>query len=328
MKNEKMLSLALKISQGQERALAQALTVVDNRQPGYQDLIKALYNKGSKARLLGITGPPGAGKSSLTRSIVHRYLTEGKKVGVILIDPSSPFSGGALLGDRVRMMDLAGLENVFIRSMASKGALGGLSPATMDAVYLMEAFGCTDIIIETVGVGQSEVDIVGSADTVLVVLMPKIGDEVQALKAGLMEIGDIFVINKADQDGADSLLALLKNMATLENDSNQLWEKPFIKTSALKEWGVEELITAINAHQKYLTTTNQGNKRRLNRSELAVNTHLEARLRQMFIAPIQQLTDYKELIKKVEAKDLAPTDCAEELMGRVLSRFRREQNEN
>lgn len=199
------MDLVKELLNGSRLALARAITAVESEYDEAIDIMKAIYPKTGHARILGVTGAPGAGKSTLTDKIVKQYLQQGKKIGIVAVDPTSPFSGGAILGDRIRMNDLTLNENVFIRSMGTRGSLGGLSKKTSDAVKLMDAFGMDLVIIETVGVGQSEVDIVKNADSVLVVLVPGLGDDIQAIKAGILEIGDVFAINKADRDGCDKL---------------------------------------------------------------------------------------------------------------------------
>ncbi|MDU6063437.1 MAG: methylmalonyl Co-A mutase-associated GTPase MeaB, partial [Veillonella sp.] len=209
------MDLVKGLFEGSRLALARSITAVENEYDNAIDIMKAIYPKTGNARILGITGAPGAGKSTLTDKVVKHYLDQGKKIGIVAIDPTSPFSGGAILGDRIRMNDLTLNENVFIRSMGTRGSLGGLSKKTADVVKLMDAFGMDLVIIETVGVGQSEVDIVKNADTTLVVLVPGLGDDIQAIKAGILEIGDVFAINKADRDGCDRLNVEIEMMLDL-----------------------------------------------------------------------------------------------------------------
>ncbi|MDU5647286.1 MAG: methylmalonyl Co-A mutase-associated GTPase MeaB, partial [Veillonella sp.] len=221
------MDLVKGLFEGSRLALARSITAVENEYENAIDIMKAIYPKTGNARILGITGAPGAGKSTLTDKVVKHYLDQGKKIGIVAIDPTSPFSGGAILGDRIRMNDLTLNENVFIRSMGTRGSLGGLSKKTADVVKLMDAFGMDLIIIETVGVGQSEVDIVKNADTTLVVLVPGLGDDIQAIKAGILEIGDVFAINKADRDGCDRLNVEIEMM--LDLDSREVKWRPPIK---------------------------------------------------------------------------------------------------
>ena len=241
------MDLIKELLEGSRLALARSITAVENEYDNAIDIMKAIYPRTGNARILGITGAPGAGKSTLTDKVVKHYLEQGKRIGIVAVDPTSPFSGGAILGDRIRMNDLTLNENVFIRSMGTRGSLGGLSKKTADVVKLMDAFGMDLVIIETVGVGQSEVDIVKNADTTLVVLVPGLGDDIQAIKAGILEIGDVFAINKADRDGCDKLNVEIEMM--LDLDSRELdWRPPIKRTIASKDVGVDELVEALDEH--------------------------------------------------------------------------------
>lgn len=239
---EKMLA-------GDKRALARLMTYVDNRHSDLLELMATIHKHAGRASRLGITGPPGAGKSSLVDKLIGRFRHEGKKVGVVAIDPSSPFSGGAVLGDRIRMQAHNADEGVFIRSLGSRGAHGGLSRATRDIVELLDAFGSDVVMVETVGVGQTELDIMSLAHTTLVVLVPESGDTIQTMKAGLMEIADIFVVNKADREGADKIYSELKSLSHMYSSA---WPVPVIKTVATTGAGVAEILTAIGGHEKSL----------------------------------------------------------------------------
>lgn len=242
-----MRSLLTALLQGSTRALARCITLVENEASGYEALLADLPTN-DHTRVIGITGPPGAGKSTLVNGLIELLLEQGKKVGIIAVDPSSPFNYGALLGDRVRMAQHFNNDNVFIRSMASRGALGGLSPRIIEVSDLMKAAGFDYLFIETVGVGQSEVEIAGIATTTVVVVVPEAGDEIQTMKAGLMEIADIFVVNKADRDNAD---AFVKNLRILAHSRVQ--ETAVLKTVATTNEGLRELIQAIDQHQLQLT---------------------------------------------------------------------------
>jgi len=273
---------------GEERALSRAITLVENESKGFERLLRAVHDRLGRARRLGITGPPGAGKSTLVAALAKLWLDRGLTVGVIAVDPTSPFTGGALLGDRVRMNELATARGAFIRSMASRGSTGGLATATGEAADLMDAFGFERIILETLGVGQSELAIAGSADSTTVVLVPESGDSIQAMKAGLMEVADLFVINKADRPGADRLDKEIEVMMAIRKgnalrgipshhhgvrvalrpepeppaDEAAGWEVPVLQTVASTGQGVEELAVALDEHFEQLEKSGSLEERR------------------------------------------------------------------
>ncbi len=250
------------IRSGNLRALSRAITAVENRTEASQELLKALFEYSGHARVVGLTGSPGAGKSTLVDALAAQYRKRKQTVGIIAIDPTSPFTGGAILGDRIRMQSHAGDEGTFIRSMATRGSLGGLSSTTADVATVMDASGRDLVLIETVGVGQDEVDIVRLADVTIVILVPGMGDDVQSIKAGIMEIADIFVINKADREGAERVEREVKAMQSMSmrNDS---WEPPVVKTVASSGAGVPELAAAIDAYEDFLATSELGFQRRI-----------------------------------------------------------------
>jgi len=244
--------LLTRMQQGDRLALARLMTLVEARPPEIYRIMSQVARMAKGAPRLGITGPPGAGKSTVIDGLIRLFRSQHKTVGAVAIDPSSPFSGGAVLGDRVRMQDHAIDPGVFIRSLGSRGSHGGISRATMEVALLLDAFGMDEILIETVGVGQTELDIMGIANTTVVVLVPEAGDTVQTLKAGLMEIGDIFVVNKADRDGADRMAADLRAMIEI-SPSPKEWAAPVLLTSAREGKGLEELLEAVMSHRRHLT---------------------------------------------------------------------------
>lgn len=270
-----------KIIGSDKRAVAKALSLVENEDKGSEELLKQLYKFTGRAHRIGVTGPPGAGKSTLTNCLIKLMNEKGYKVGVIAVDPTSPFTGGALLGDRIRMQEAGLLENVFIRSMATRGSLGGLSRNVVEACDVLDASGKDFIIIETVGVGQSELDIAQTADTTIVVLVPESGDAVQAMKAGLMEIADIFVVNKSDREGADGIVSIIKNIIHLKPPSKDGWTIEVLKTTGSLSEGIDVLFEQIIKHKNHLEQSgylNVKRKEHLNKKIIElVNNKLEVK---------------------------------------------------
>ena len=266
--DDALRAFADRILRGELRAGARAMRWVDDGAPQAFDLLRMLYPHTGRAHVVGITGNPGSGKSTLTDQIVRHHRDQGRTVGVVAVDPSSPFSGGAILGDRIRMADHATDDGVFIRSLATRGHLGGLSRSTHDVIGILDAMGFDEIIIETVGVGQDEIEVVRIADTSVVVLVPGMGDDIQAIKAGILEIADIFAVNKADREGADLTVRDIRALQMLSEDRASV-EVPILKTVARSGQGVTELLAAVNAHKRHLQT-GAGLKERKRRREAHV----------------------------------------------------------
>ena len=309
------------LERGERRALARLLTLIEDGRPEQlRELVRSLYPRTGNARVIGITGSPGVGKSTLTDAITAELRRRGRTVAILAVDPSSPFSGGALLGDRVRMQSHHADSGVFIRSMASRGHLGGLSFATPQAVLVLDAAGFDDVIVETVGVGQSEVEIAASADSTVVSLAPGMGDGIQAAKAGILEVADIFVINKADQAGAGKLASELQGMLELghsleEADAAPGWWPPIQRTVAVRGEGIEELVDAFDAHDRHLEESGRRAERLRQR---AVHTVREIALEQVR-RRFSHLDDGQDpvlesLAAKVAARDLDPYSAADELL--------------
>jgi LAO/AO transport system kinase len=252
---------------GSPRAVARLISLVEDAHPALRDVMAALAPHTGRAHVIGITGSPGVGKSTCTNALVGAFRERGKRVGILAVDPSSPFSGGALLGDRIRMQDHALDSEVYIRSMASRGHLGGLSGTTPQALRVLDAAGCDVVLVETVGVGQSEVEVAGMADTTMVLLAPGMGDGVQAAKAGILEIGDIFVVNKADRDGADTTVRDIRHMISLGDRTEPgLWRPPVLKTVAQQGQGTDEVLEAIDKHRSWMEGAGALRERRIRRA--------------------------------------------------------------
>jgi LAO/AO transport system kinase len=260
------LDIAKELLAGNRLALSKAITAIENEYEEATDIMRQLYPHTGHAYVLGITGPPGAGKSTMTEKVAKAYRDQGKTVGIIAVDPTSPFTGGAILGDRIRMNSLTLDEGVFIRSMGTRGSLGGLSHKTADAVKALDAFGKDIIIVETVGVGQSEVDIVKAADTTVVVLIPGMGDDIQAIKAGILEIGDLFTVNKSDLDGADKLVKEINMMLDLDSLMTD-WRPPISKVVASRNEGIDLLLADVAKHRSYIEGNGELNRRRTKRAK-------------------------------------------------------------
>lgn len=290
-------------------ALAKIISLIENRAPGYQQVLDALYPKTGRAYRLGITGPPGAGKSSLVDKLTPLYRAEGKSVAILACDPTSPFTGGALLGDRIRMQDLITDDGVFIRSMATRGSMGGLAKSAQEVALALDAFGFDLILFETIGVGQVEVDIVQAADTVVLVLVPQSGDVIQAMKAGLMEIGDVFCVNKADQGEAD---VAVKNLQTMLSLAMRDWMPPIVPTVALTNQGIDQLREAIEKHRAFLGEERLAHRRR-ERLRAFLKELIEDELR-VQLWDGEGLKNFESHLERVWVKELSPHQAARRLL--------------
>ena len=309
-------SLIPGILAGNARALGKAISLVESHDPRAAKLLAEIYPQTGRARIIGVTGSPGSGKSTLVASMARRYRAQHKRVGVIAVDPTSPFTGGAILGDRIRMADLYTDPQVFIRSMATRGFLGGLAKATNDAVDILDAARFDVILVETVGVGQDEVEVVRTVQTNIVVLAPGMGDDIQAIKAGIMEIGDIFVVNKADRPGADKTVTEVTMMMSLVEEHGD-WVSPIVKTVASKGEGVAELDEAIVRHYDYLVASGELDRRNRDRVRIRIETQLKERFMDRLIGGTIPRQEYEDLLEEVLHKRNNPHDAAESVLRRV-----------
>ena len=310
--------LVSRAREGQPRAVARLISMVEDAAPAMREVTAALAPYSGRAHVVGLTGAPGVGKSTSTSALVAAYRAQGLRVGVLAVDPSSPFSGGALLGDRVRMQEHATDPGVYIRSMASRGHLGGLAWATPQAVRVLDAAGYDVVLVETVGVGQSEVEIAGAADTTVVLLAPGMGDGVQAAKAGILEIGDVFVVNKADRDGADSTARELRHMITLgsgprSGSADDPWKPPVLKTVAATGAGVDEEVAAIASHREWLERTGELVTRRRARAAAEVEAIAFDQLRAR-MGDLRGDARLESLAARVVDGDLDPYAAADALV--------------
>jgi LAO/AO transport system kinase len=316
-------TLARRLLDGDRRALARAISLVEDDSPEGWELVKEVFPHTGNAAVVGFTGPPGVGKSTLIGAVTKARRAAGRSVGVLSIDPSSPFTQGALLGDRIRLSEHFLDQGVFIRSMANRGALGGLSEAALQAALLLDAAGREDVFVETVGVGQAEIDIIDHADTIVLVLMPGSGDSIQALKAGVMEIPDVIVINKADHPLTDTMVREIRGVLSLANldrtpeEARGRWRVPIVKTEASRAEGVEELVESLEEHRAHILAAGQLAERRrrnLRNEVLAIAT---ARMRRRLEEDLHEDPEFKRLIEQVVERRLDPASAAAALLERA-----------
>jgi LAO/AO transport system kinase len=311
-----------RLLQGDRRALARMVTLIENEVPATRRYLAELHQHAGNAHIIGVTGAPGAGKSTLVTHIVRELRKRDCKVGVVAVDPTSPFTGGAILGDRIRMMELSGDPNVFIRSMANRGNLGGLAASTRDVVRAMDAAGFDPIIVETVGTGQAEVEVMRTAQTVMVVVAPGMGDDIQAIKAGILEIADLFVVSKADKAGSDQTVAELAMLLSLDPTRRQhdktrpYWRIPVLKTSAIKDQGIAQVVDALQQHRAYLIESGM----LAQRAERQVRSEIEALVLHAAINTLKARTteqEWQHLVEDITTRERDPYSVANELEERI-----------
>jgi len=313
----KSASLAERVLEGDKRALARAITLIESNDPAGWQLVREVYPRTGRARIVGFTGPPGVGKSTIIGALTATLRAADREIGVLSIDPSSPFTRGALLGDRIRLSEHFLDPGVFIRSMASRGAHGGLSEHALQAALVMDAAGKDDVLLETVGVGQGEIDIVDHADTIVLALMPGSGDSIQALKAGVMEIPDLILVNKADHPMTDTMVREIRGVLSLAEDTGG-WQVPILRTEASKGEGIEELATKIDEHRAHIESEGTLERRRARNLRNEVLGIASARLRRRLTEAVADDPQVAELLERVVRRELDPATAAGELLERPI----------
>jgi LAO/AO transport system kinase len=315
------MTLAKRILDGDIRAASRLMRDIDDRIPSAMESLKELYPKTGRAYIIGITGPPGSGKSTLVDKMVDIFRKEGKSIGIVAVDPTSPFSGGAILGDRIRMQRHATDEGVFIRSLATRGCLGGLTRSTQDIINVMDAMGKDIILVETVGVGQDEVEIVNTAHTSIVIFVPGLGDDIQAIKAGIIEIGDLFVINKCDREGADKVERDLRMVLEMGRRRENAWEPLIFKTEAILGKGIFELVYGIYRHKQALEQNNVLERKLRERTKTTFLEILESEVMAHFIEKIEKEGEWEKIIDDLMNRRIDPYSLAEKVMAEEFTKM-------
>jgi LAO/AO transport system kinase len=303
-----------KFFKGDIAALSRVISFVENQREDYQKLLARLYPRSGRAYKIGFTGPPGSGKSTLVDKLTSRLSQQGKKVGIIAVDPTSPFTGGALLGDRIRMQGLTTSKEVYIRSMATRGSFGGLATTTKEVALILDAFGKEFVIIETVGVGQVELDVANICDTIVVVFVPESGDSVQAMKAGLMEIADIFVVNKTDREGAERIITGLESILDLKREKNG-WEYPVVATQAINDVGIEKLWSQVSAHQKFISDNGIFEQKRKDQIKTELKEIIESKIKKILEKKVFSSLNLEKIVESVIKGEDDPYSAGERFLG-------------
>ncbi len=310
------MNILERFHKGDRMALSKIISYVENQSPDYRKVLAQLYPKAGKAYRVGFTGPPGAGKSTIVDKLTSLLVNNDRRVGIIAVDPTSPFTGGALLGDRIRMQDLTNQKGVFIRSMATRGSYGGLATTTKEVAIVMEAFGKDFILIETVGVGQVELDVVNACDTTVVVLVPESGDSIQAMKAGLMEIADIFVVNKSDREGAKGILTELDMILDIRRKKGE-WEYPVVSTEAVNSKGIDLLLSKVSEHKEFIISNHTFEKHRKSQIKSDIKKIVELKIRELIGEKVLTSLNLDEMAEKVFRGEDDPYSAGERILNEI-----------